>query len=76
MVDIKEDEGSSKWDQLPEVKEKFELLKSIKKDLCEATINKFNDSFEKYRDVQSLIQSIQVFFNLEILNEQIQNKVN
>eukprot|EP00347_Sterkiella_histriomuscorum_P006212 403353633 len=60
---------------IPEVKQYLEQIQQIKKDLIDQTSKKFQDSFEN-RDVQGLTQAIQIFFNLEILSDMIQARVN
>jgi len=63
------------YSEIPEVKEKFDLLKEIRQELQDQTTKKFIDVYEA-RDLQSLIVCIQVFFNQEMLTDQIQNMVN
>jgi len=55
--------------------DKITMLNRANKELEKHMTAKFTEAFEA-RDVRGLVQSIQVFFNLEALSEQIQNRVN
>ncbi|TNV85244.1 hypothetical protein FGO68_gene13532 [Halteria grandinella] len=61
--------------QIPEVKEQIELLTRVRQELNDQSLERFQECFEG-RDMSGIIQSIQVFFNLEILSDQIQARVN
>jgi hypothetical protein len=60
---------------LPDVGHKITLLAEVQKALHDQTVNKFQECFAS-RNKQGTVSCIQVFFNLEILSEQIQNRVN
>lgn len=72
---LSKDEQDQLSANLPEVKHKLSLLTEVQKILHDSVIAKFQESFTK-RDLQSMVGSIQIFFNLEILSDQIQNRVN
>ncbi|CDW82711.1 UNKNOWN [Stylonychia lemnae] len=61
--------------QIPEVKVQLDLIQTIKTELIEQTQKKFQESYEN-RDIQGITQTIQIFFNLETLSDQIQGRVN
>ena len=60
---------------IPQVAEKLQLLEQIQSLLERQTLAKFQEAFDN-KDRQALVQCIQVFFNLEMLTDQIQGSVN
>lgn len=55
---------------IPQIASKLDLLYDVQQTLEKQTIAKFQEAFEN-KDRQSLVQCIQVFFNMEILSDQI-----
>ena len=62
-------------DNIPQVAQKLKVLEEVQVTLNSQTLARFQEAFEG-RDQQTLVQCIQVFFNLEILSDQIQSRVN
>lgn len=60
---------------IPQVAEKLQLLEQIQSLLERQTLAKFQEAFDN-KDRQALVQCIQVFFNMEILADQIQQRTN
>ena len=61
--------------ETPQLQEIFIKMSNVRDQLTKQTTEKFNRGFLA-QDIKTLNECIIVFFNLEILREQIQSKVN